>query len=137
MAILLKLSAPSSKPRSPHLIAQPVAKPATDAETIRELVKERDAAKTAVGSALELCIWICNEISRRQYEADELGKGLAAWEGFDDCMFDGRMASYRDEFEAIVGYERKVDKTPEPLDPDRLREDRDERRRMEKEFPYE
>lgn len=52
----------------------------------------------ALESAERLREWISAEISHRSHAAEELGQGLAAWKGMDDCLRNGLLASYREEF---------------------------------------
>ena len=54
-----------------------------------------------VKSAQKLVDELCKLISRAEYEAEELGK-KDAWLTVGDLMGNGFMASYRDEFDAIV-----------------------------------
>lgn len=83
---------------------------------VREIVDQRDAAirraeraeahaavmREALESAQDMVERMFEKISLADYEAKEKRRGVKAWERVAETMFDGTMASYRDEFSAAL-----------------------------------
>lgn len=70
------------------------------ANLLADYEAEKARADEAVKVAKELSEWIGKTISRAAYEQEELGNEKA-WEPLADAMFNGFLASYRDEIDAL------------------------------------
>ena len=81
--------------------------PARDAEANARLIASAPDLLEALEAAEQLRQWIVNEISSRVYEAEEK-QNPRAWDGIDDCLRDGTMASYRDQFADALNKARGV-----------------------------
>lgn len=69
------------------------------------------ALKSKVHSALKLVEWLSENISKMEYQAEDLERPLAENEGYQalcDSMRDGFMASYREEFKYRDMHDEKI-----------------------------
>lgn len=66
-----------------------------------DIVKQNEALKKKILSAMCLLDWVSERISKADYQADsneiEVGQ-TEAWKELDDAMHNGFLASYHEEF---------------------------------------